>query len=104
MPPQKDSTHPPQQPSHTDSWTQVLVNGQMTKRQDEEKRERREERGGPFDAHNNTDTNKIPGNGQKQRRQLPMQHTTQEATQDVDGNRATADRDVPTETTAIGSE
>ena len=76
----------------------------MTKRQDEEKRERREERGGPFDAHNNTDTNKIPGNGQKQRRQLPMQHTTQEATQDVDGNRATADRDVLTETTAIGSE
>ena len=51
-----EGQHPPQQPSHTDSWAQNLVNGPRTKRQDEEERERREERGGPLDAHNNTDT------------------------------------------------
>ena len=56
-----------------------------------------------MDAHK-TDINKIPGNGQKQSRQVPKQPTTQEATQDVDGNRATADTDVPTETTDIGNE
>jgi hypothetical protein len=95
---------PPQQPSHTDSWAQILVNGPRTKRQDEEKRERSEERGGSLDAHNNTDTNKIPGNGQKQSRQVPTQPTTQEATQDIHSNRATVVIDVPTETTAIGSE
>jgi len=33
-----------------------------------------------------------------------MQHTKQEDTQDVDGNRANADTNVPTETTIIGSE
>ena len=57
-----------------------------------------------MDAHINADTNKIPENGQKQSRQVPTQPTTQEATQDVGGNRANADIDVPTEITAIGSE
>jgi len=40
----------------------------------------------------------------KRSKQVPKQPTTQEATQDVDGNRATAETDVNTETTGIGSE
>ena len=55
--PHRKTAAPPQQPSHTESWAQILVNGPRTKRQDEEKRDRREERGGPFDVHNNTITN-----------------------------------------------
>ena len=103
MPPQKDNS-PAQQPSHIDSWAQILVIGPRTKQQDEEKRERREERGGPFDTHNNTITNKTPGNGQKQSRQVPTQPTTQEANKDIDGNRVNAGIDVPTETKALESE
>jgi hypothetical protein len=47
-----------QQPPHTDSWTQILVNGPRTKRQNEEKRKSREERGGPLNTNKNTDTKK----------------------------------------------
>ena len=93
----------PQQTTHTNSWAKILINGPRTEQQDEEKRERREEKGAPLDAHK-TDTKKTPENEQKQKRQVPKQTTTKEATQEVDGNRATAETYVPTETTGIGGE
>jgi hypothetical protein len=80
----------------------MLVNRPRTKRQDEEKRERREERDGPLDAHN-TITNKTPGNGQKQSRQVQTQPTTQDANKDIDSNRVKAGTEIPTETIAMGS-
>ena len=47
----------PQQTTHANSWAKILINGPRTKQQDEEKRERREEKGAPLDAHK-TDTKK----------------------------------------------
>ena len=41
----------PQQTTHINTWAKILINGQRTKQQDEEKRERREEKGAPLDAH-----------------------------------------------------
>jgi hypothetical protein len=39
------------QPPHTDPWAQILVNGPRTKRQNEEKRESTEDRGGPLNTN-----------------------------------------------------
>jgi len=100
----KTAAPPPWQSSQTDSWAQVVVKGPRTTRQDEEPRETEEERGGPFDAYYNMDTSQPLAEGQQESRQVLMQPTTQEVSQDTANKRDYAETEVSTDTIAMESE
>jgi hypothetical protein len=96
-PHRKTATPPPQQSSQNDSWAQVVAKGSRATRQDEGPRERGEERGGPFDAHYNMDNSQPLDDGQQDSKQVLIQPTTQEDSQDTANKRDYAETEVPTE-------